>query len=76
MRFEEHLMRSVKTVATATLLAATVFGALGTAATAQAITKEDVALNGTFRATSIGDWAQTNDQYHGEPTVIQTWTIS
>jgi hypothetical protein len=76
MRFEEHLMRSVKTLTTATLLAATVFGGLGNPSTAQATTKEEVAINGTFRATSIGDYAQLNDQYHGEPTVYQIWTIS
>jgi hypothetical protein len=76
MRFEEHLMRSVKTLTTATLLAATVFGGLDTASTAQATTKEEVAVNGTFRVTSIGDYAQLNDQYHGEPTVYQAWTIS
>ena len=35
-----------------------------------------MAINGTYRATSIGDWAQRNDQYFGEPTVYQTWTIS
>ncbi|OBH49926.1 hypothetical protein [Mycobacterium sp. E2479] len=69
-------MRSVRTLATATLLTATVFGILGTASTAGATTKEEVAVNGTFRATSIGDYAQRNDQYYGEPTVIQTWTIS
>jgi hypothetical protein len=76
MRFEEHLMRSVKTLTTAALLAATAFGGLGTASPAQAITKEDVAINGTFRATFIGDYAQRNDQYFGEPTVYETWTIS
>lgn len=69
-------MRSTKTLTTATLVAATAFGGLSTAPTAQAITKEDVAINGTFRATSIGDYAQTNDQYKGEPTVYQTWTIT
>jgi hypothetical protein len=76
MRFEEYVMRSVKTLTTATLVAATVFGGLGTASPAQATTKEEVAINGTFRATSIGDWAQRNDQYFGEPTVYQIWTIS
>ena len=30
----------------------------GTASTARATTKEEVAVNGTFRATSIGDYAQ------------------
>ncbi len=69
-------MRSVGTLTTATLLAATVFGGVVTASPAQGKTKEDVAVNGTFRATSIGDYAKTNDQYHGEATVIQTWTIS
>ena len=69
-------MRSAGTITTATLVAATVFGGLGTASTARATTKEDVAINGTYRATSIGDWAKINDQYNGEPTVISTWTIS
>jgi hypothetical protein len=76
LRVEEYLMRSVGTLTTATLLSATVFGGLGTASTAQATTKEDVAINGTYRATSIGDYAKTNDQFNGEATVIQTWTIS
>jgi hypothetical protein len=76
MRVEEHLMHSVGKLATATLLAATVFGGVGTAPEAHAKTKEDVAINGTFRATSIGDWATTNDTYSGEATVIRTWTIS
>src|SRR5262245_37141709 len=69
-------MRSVRTLTVATLLAASVSGGLGTASVAGAKTKEDVAINGTFRATSIGDYAQRNDQYFGEPTVIQVWTIS
>lgn len=68
-------MRSAKTLATAALLAATAFGGMSTASTAQAITKEDVALNGTYRATSIGDYAQKNDQYIGVPTVYQVFTI-
>ncbi len=69
-------MRSVGTLSTATLVAVTVIGGLGTASTARATTKEDVAINGTYRATSIGDYAKINDQYHGEATVISTWTIS
>ncbi|MEM6106073.1 hypothetical protein AAHS21_07360 [Mycobacterium sp. 050272] len=69
-------MRSANTLTTATLVATTIFGGLGTAATAQATTKEEVAINGTYHVTSIGDWAQRNDQYFGEPTVYQTWTIS
>lgn len=69
-------MRSARTLTTATMLAATVFGGLGTAPYAVATTKEEVAINGTFRATSIGDYAQRNDQYFGEPTVYQVWTIT
>ena len=34
------------------------------------------ALNGTFRAQSNGDWAQTNDQYRNEKSAIATWTIT
>jgi hypothetical protein len=37
---------------------------------------EELALNGTFRATSNGDWAQTNDSYHDEKTVQSIWTIT
>jgi hypothetical protein len=33
-------------------------------------------LNGTYIATSIGGWAQTNDVYHDEASVRSTWTIS
>ena len=64
-------MRSAGTVTTAMLLAASVFGVLGPASTARATTKEEVAINGTFRVTSIGDWAKINEQYNGEPTVIR-----
>jgi hypothetical protein len=37
---------------------------------------QDWGLNGTYLATSNGDWAQTNDVYHNEATVRSTWTIS
>lgn len=69
-------MRLDGTIATATLLAASAFGALATAAPGHTTTKEDVAINGTYRATSIGDMAQTNDQYRNEATVVATWTIT
>ncbi|WP_243858459.1 hypothetical protein [Mycobacterium sp. DL440] len=36
----------------------------------------DWGLNGTFRAQSNGEWAQTNDSYRDEQTVIATWTVS
>jgi hypothetical protein len=37
---------------------------------------DDLALNGTYLATSNGEWAQTNDSYHDEQTVRSTWTIT
>jgi hypothetical protein len=33
------------------------------------------AINGTFTATSNGQWAQTNDAFHDEATVRSIWTI-
>ncbi|MCV7260181.1 hypothetical protein [Mycobacterium shimoidei] len=66
----------MKAITAAITLAATVFGSSATAPPAGATTKEEVAINGTYRATFIGDLAKTNDQYHVEPTVISTWTIS
>lgn len=37
---------------------------------------DEWALNGTFHAQSNGQWAQTNDRYRDEQSVISTWTIS
>jgi hypothetical protein len=34
------------------------------------------ALNGTFTATSNGEWATTNDVFHDERSVRSVWTIS
>ena len=73
---KEDAMRSAGTVATAMLVAANVFGVLSTGAPAGATTKEDVALNGTYRATSMGGMAKINRQFNPEATVIATWTIS
>ena len=58
------------------LLAASAVGFVGPASMARAYTKEEVAINGTYRVTSIGNWAKINDQYNGEPTTVQTWTLS
>ena len=62
-------MRSINLVVSATLLAAGV----GTAPAAWAY---DAAINGTYTATVIGDWAQTNQVYHQEPVVRSTWKIT
>jgi hypothetical protein len=69
-------MRLPETVATAMLLATSVIGIAGPASPARAYTKEEVAINGTYRVTSIGNWARINDQYNGEPTTVQTWTVN
>ena len=76
MPFEEHTIRPAETTITAILLAANVFGVLGPASAARATTKEEVAINGTYRVTSNGNWAKIKDQYNFEPTVVSTWTIS
>ena len=34
------------------------------------------ALNGTFTATSNGEWARTNDVFHDERSVRAIWTIA
>ncbi|OBI43153.1 hypothetical protein A5707_05430 [Mycobacterium kyorinense] len=69
-------MRSAGTIATAMLLAANIFGALGAASPAGATTKEEVALNGTYQVTSNGNMAKINRQYNQEPVVTTTWTLS
>jgi hypothetical protein len=65
-------MRFCATLAAATLLTV---GCLAGGPTARA-SEDALALNGTYRATSLGGWAKTNDTYHDEPTVVSTWTIT
>jgi hypothetical protein len=36
----------------------------------------DYSINGTFTATSDGQWAKTRDVFHDESTVVSTWTIT
>jgi hypothetical protein len=43
---------------------------------AQADPNDGVAINGTYTAFSDGQWAQTNQSYHDEASVTQTWTIT
>jgi|SRR5271157_2352651 len=66
-------MRSINMVASATLVAASVAGAVGMAPSARAY---DPAINGTYTATVVGDWAQTNQVYHQEAVVRSTWKIT
>jgi hypothetical protein len=67
-------MRAVEITAVA-LAAIAVVGSVGTATPAHA-SNYGVELNGTYRVTSNGDWAKTNDVFIDEPTVVQTWTMS
>lgn len=60
-------------VSAAALAAAVVAGALHPAI---ASASEKWALNGTFIATSNGEWATTNDVFHDERSVRSVWTIS
>jgi hypothetical protein len=71
-------MRSQRTLATATLLAASIFGVglASPAPQARAKTPADIAINGTYQADSIGGWAKINQQYNTEPEIKATWKIS
>lgn len=42
----------------------------------QAAPGDGVALNGIYTAFSDGVWAETDDSYHDERSVTQTWTVS
>jgi hypothetical protein len=68
-------MRSVGAIAGQTVLVAIVIGGLGAASSATA-SGDGNALNGTYLATSNGDWARTNDRYQNEASVRSTWTIT
>lgn len=67
------MMRPISAAAAVTLSAATLVAGLGTAPPAWAY---DPAINGTYTATQIGDWAKTRQVYHDEDVVRSTWTIS
>ena len=68
-------MHSVGAIAGPTVLVAIVIGSLGCASSATA-SGDGNALNGTYLATSNGEWARTNDRYQDEATVRSTWTIT
>jgi hypothetical protein len=46
------------------------------AAPALAHASDDLAINGSYAVTSIGQWAKTNDVYRNEAVVRSTWTIT
>lgn len=66
-------MRLMNMTAGAALVAAGVAGGVGVAPSAWAY---DPSINGTYTATSVGEWARTNDVLHQEPMVRSTWTIT
>lgn len=66
-------MRKPTTTVVVLTLSAGMVAPLAFAPTAWAA---DWALNGTFQATSNGDWATTNDIYHNEASTRSTWTIT
>ena len=57
------------------LLAVAAAVAVTTCPTADASFGE-YALNGTFIATSNGEWAKSNEVFHDEDSVRGTWTVS
>ncbi|HTY32696.1 hypothetical protein [Mycobacterium sp.] len=66
-------MRSVNMAVSATMVAAGVAAGVGMAPSAWAY---DPAINGTYTATVIGDWARTKEVYHQEAVVRSTWKIT
>ncbi|OHV06428.1 hypothetical protein [Mycobacterium talmoniae] len=63
-------MRALVVTLAAALLG---FGAAVTPAQAEPLGFE---LNGSYRVTSNGEWAKTNEVYMDEATVVSVWTIS
>jgi hypothetical protein len=59
----------------AILVAAAAVGMIA-APTAGADPNDGVAINGTYMVFSDGQWAETDQSYHDEASVTQTWTIS
>lgn len=49
---------------------------VGIAVAAPSHASAEWALNGTFTATSNGEWARTNDVFHDEQSVRAIWTIT
>jgi hypothetical protein len=67
-------MRAVDVTA-GVVTAIAVLGSVGTAVPAHA-SNYGIELNGTYRVTSNGEWAQTNQVFMDEKTVVQTWTVT
>jgi hypothetical protein len=61
-------------IAGATLMGAITIGGLAVAPTARA--SADIEISGRYNATSLGNWAKTNEAYRDEATVRSVWTIN
>jgi hypothetical protein len=72
-RFSKGL--SLGSIRNATLVAAIVVGGSITMPPVRA-SSDDIAINGRYNSTSLGNWAKTNDSYHDEATVRSVWTVS
>lgn len=68
-------MGSLRMRSRAVLLLATTISGVAIAPPAAATGGED-AINGTFTATSNGEWATLNERYQSEATVKVTWTVA
>lgn len=67
-------MRTPKALG-ATAATAAMIG-LVVAAPPSGATGEQWGLNGTYTATSNGEWAKTNERFHDEASIRSTWTIT
>src|SRR6185436_10452444 len=58
------------------LTVAAVAGLVASATPAPRAAADAWGINGTFVATSNGEWAKTNEQFRNEAVVRSNWTIS
>lgn len=68
-------MPSVCVTASAGLAVAAIAGTVVIPSAAAGPTR-DYEINGTYLATSMGEWAKTNYSYHNEATVRSHWRIT
>jgi hypothetical protein len=76
VRVEERRMRISSVITGACTVAVTIATGLSTAAVAGADDPSTWGINGTYEASSNGQWAKTNDRFQNEAVVRSRWTIS